>query len=593
MAIVGEAEIRIRPDTDNFGRDVESGIGAGLRRAARLGVLAFASLGAAGATFGRKAIEEATELARVMGQTAAVIKSTGGAANVSQEQIKKLSDQLAAVAGVEGEVVQAGANMLLTFTNIQNRAGEGNDIFNQSVSVLNDLATALGTEPQQAAIQLGKALNDPIGGVTALRRVGVQFTDEQENLIKTLVESGNIMGAQKVILAELSKEFGGSAKAAGDARSPIEKLQLAFKDVAEAVGTALIPAVNKILPAIKPIIEGLGPTLGAIAQAIVPVLGAVATALLPFLNLLASLVSSVSGPLSAAFSALAGFFGAVGTAITPLIEGLGKLVAALLPGLTQVINALTPAITALAPVFAQVATILEEAIIEAVKELEPFLPEIAKAFADIVVAIAPLLPALVQLSLTLFGNQQNIQLLTFALQATAVIVQILAPFLNLIVGLFGGIGGSARTAEGSTKGLTDSFKWLTRIDLGFIKAIESVFDAVGRAIGRVIEKVKDVVRAFANFRLPDILTPGSPSPFEQSLINVSSTLAKVKTQFGALGAVTANLAIPAPSLGFAGASAAPVSSTSVTQNITVNQVADSPEATARKIGTELARDATR
>ena len=80
-----------------------------------------------------------------------------------------------------------------------------------------DLAQAMGGAPKDAAIQLGKALNDPIKGISALTRIGVTFTDEQKAQIKTMQEAGDMAGAQGVILAELNKEFGGSAQAAADA----------------------------------------------------------------------------------------------------------------------------------------------------------------------------------------------------------------------------------------------------------------------------------------------------------------------------------------------------------------------------------------
>jgi hypothetical protein len=74
----------------------------------------------------------------------------------------------------------------------------------------------LGTDLKGSAVQLGKALNDPIAGVGALSRVGVTFTETQKDMIKTMVEAGNVAGAQTLILDELGKEFGGSAKALAD-----------------------------------------------------------------------------------------------------------------------------------------------------------------------------------------------------------------------------------------------------------------------------------------------------------------------------------------------------------------------------------------
>lgn len=146
-------------------------------------------------------------------QTSAVVKSTGGVANISAAQIHNLAQSIEAVTATQAESIQKGANMLLTFKNIRNEAGKGNDIFNQSTKVLVDMSRAMGSDPQTAAIQLGKALNDPVQGVTALTRVGVQFTDQQKAVIKSLVNSGNTMGAQKVILKELQSQFGGSGAA--------------------------------------------------------------------------------------------------------------------------------------------------------------------------------------------------------------------------------------------------------------------------------------------------------------------------------------------------------------------------------------------
>ena len=46
--------------------------------------------------------------------------------------------------GIDDEVIKSGANMLLTFTNIRNEAGKGNDVFNQTLPILNDMSVALG-----------------------------------------------------------------------------------------------------------------------------------------------------------------------------------------------------------------------------------------------------------------------------------------------------------------------------------------------------------------------------------------------------------------------------------------------------------------
>ena len=75
--------------------------------------------------------------------------------------------------GIDDEAIQSGENLLLTFTNIRNEAGKGNDVFNQATETMTDMSVALGQDMKSRRRQLGKALNDPIKGITALSRVGV------------------------------------------------------------------------------------------------------------------------------------------------------------------------------------------------------------------------------------------------------------------------------------------------------------------------------------------------------------------------------------------------------------------------------------
>jgi hypothetical protein len=205
------------------------------------------ALGAGLAITAKAGFKEMAEGQKVSAQTAAVLKSTGGAAKVTSTEVSRLAEALSRKSGVDDEVIQSGQNMLLTFTNIRNEVGKGNDIFNQATSTITDMSVALGQDMKSSAIQLGKALNDPIKGVSALQRVGVTFTEGQKKTIEALVQSGDKMKAQKVILAELNKEFGGSAKAAGDTLpGQLNKLRNSFEDVAGGLVAGLLPAFQTL-----------------------------------------------------------------------------------------------------------------------------------------------------------------------------------------------------------------------------------------------------------------------------------------------------------------------------------------------------------
>jgi hypothetical protein len=201
----------------------------------------FATATAGAIILGRElynSIQEAADAQKIQAQLEAVLKSTGGAAGVTSEQVNELATSLSEVTAFEDDVIVSGQNMLLTFTNI------GRDVFPQATETILDMSTALGQDLQSSAVQLGKALNDPIAGVSALSRVGVTFTEEQKEQIKTLVESGDVMGAQTLILQELQKEFGGSAKAAGETfAGQLSILQNKLGNIRESIGEKLLPVL--------------------------------------------------------------------------------------------------------------------------------------------------------------------------------------------------------------------------------------------------------------------------------------------------------------------------------------------------------------
>lgn len=188
-------------------------------------------------------VSDAREAAKVFAQTQAVIASTGGAAGFTAEQIADMAGSLSAASGKSlfgDDDIQRGQNMLLTFTNIT-------DLLPDTTQTMVDMAQALGTDAGGAAVQLGKALNDPIAGISALSRVGVSFTDQQKEQIKAMQEAGNMAGAQTVILNELNKEFGGSAQAAADADGGMAQLQDTMGELAESIGTALLPLITQFV----------------------------------------------------------------------------------------------------------------------------------------------------------------------------------------------------------------------------------------------------------------------------------------------------------------------------------------------------------
>lgn len=193
-------------------------------------------------------VKEAMEAQKVMAEVESIIRTTGGAAHISAKEIDTLSQSIRDKTGYDDEQVQSAAAMMLTFPKVRNEIGKGNDIFSQAVDLSADMARKFGTDMPQAAKLLGKALGEPVRGVTALQRMGVMLTDQQKDMVKAFVESGDMLSAQKVILSEVATEVGGVAEAyGGTLQGKIDIVKSKFGDLKEAVGNALLPALTSLI----------------------------------------------------------------------------------------------------------------------------------------------------------------------------------------------------------------------------------------------------------------------------------------------------------------------------------------------------------
>lgn len=231
-----------------FGDNV-SGVASKVGSALKIAAEGLAVGAAAATAFGVSSVKAYSESQDILAQLNTVLKSTGNVAGWTADNAIKLSKALQSDTKYSDEAVLSVENLLLTFTAI------GSKIMPRATETVLDMATALGEDTKSASIQLGKALQDPVLGITALRRVGVNFSNDQKDVIAKLVETGQKAKAQQLILKELNVEFGGSARAAGQTFSgSLEMLKNSFNDVQEVIG--------------QTIVKHLGPFISKAAQAI-------------------------------------------------------------------------------------------------------------------------------------------------------------------------------------------------------------------------------------------------------------------------------------------------------------------------------------
>lgn len=217
------------------------------------------------------------------------IRSTGGAAGKTSDELQKMASTLQAntIFG-DDEIIRKVQTQLLTFTNIAGTT------FDKATKAALDMSTVLGQDLQSSAIQLGKALNDPINGVTALQRVGVKLNATQKDLVKSFVEVGDVASAQAVILDELTTEFGGAAEAAAKAGSgPMKVLANQMNDLSESFGKLIADILPPFIALLTDLVKWFNNLSPGTKQVIV-VMAALAAAIGPVLLVLGTMASSMS-----------------------------------------------------------------------------------------------------------------------------------------------------------------------------------------------------------------------------------------------------------------------------------------------------------
>jgi hypothetical protein len=184
-------------------------------------------------------VEAASEAERQTAKLQAVLASTNAVSGQTVDSLEAHASALQKVTAFEDDTIKGAQAVLLTFKKI------GGEAFPQATEAALDLATVFEGDLKGAAMMVGKALEDPVRGITALRRAGVSFTKDQQDVIKSLVETGKAAEAQAMILKEINSQVGGSARKVGDTTfGQIEQLKNALGDLAEEIGGKITPAVR-------------------------------------------------------------------------------------------------------------------------------------------------------------------------------------------------------------------------------------------------------------------------------------------------------------------------------------------------------------
>ena len=185
--------------------------------------------------FGKECVTSAESANKSLSILNNTLKVTGASAWTTSEDLVKMSEEIAYSTNYTVGEIQDMQSVLLGFKNITG------DTFREASDAITDMATVMGMDLKSAVQTVGKALDDPIKGLDSLRRQGFAFTDEQKEQLKQLVENGEQLKAQKIILDELNTTYGGAAKSA---QSSFDKQKDAVISFKETLGNQLIPVLD-------------------------------------------------------------------------------------------------------------------------------------------------------------------------------------------------------------------------------------------------------------------------------------------------------------------------------------------------------------
>lgn len=238
----------------------------------------------------RGVIENTQRQEQALAQLEARVRSTGGAAGFSAAELAKMAGGLQQITTFGDEAVMEMQALLLTFTNI---AGPQ---FTRTQQAVADMATAMGQDLKSAALQVGKALNDPVGALSSLTRSGVQFSQEQQTVIRRLAETGEMARAQSLILDELERQFGGAAAAARNTLGgALAALRNAVGDLLEGQGGlgALRDTVESVIEVVQ------SPSVQAGFQSLVGLIGEVVSVAVAGFGLVLEAIGLLATPIRA------------------------------------------------------------------------------------------------------------------------------------------------------------------------------------------------------------------------------------------------------------------------------------------------------
>lgn len=273
------------------------------------------------AAMGTEAVHAYGEHADAVARLDAMLAASGGIVGTTSEHLQELGMRLQETTTFSHDVTDSAMAVLLSFQDVRNEVGKGNDVFDRTVTVAQNLSELMGRDLQGAMLALGRTMEDPAAGMMLLRRSGIVLSQQVQQQIKAFNDQGLVLEAQKLVLSQVELRVRGLADEM--AKTPFGQFRQAWNDITmafEGFGKIMMKYISPALVQVRTLaheFEHLSDkqkttiiATSAVVASIGPLLVGIGTAIMLFTKL-GVVVGLAGGPLSLIVLAIA----AVGAAV--------------------------------------------------------------------------------------------------------------------------------------------------------------------------------------------------------------------------------------------------------------------------------------
>lgn len=378
------------------------------------------------------------------------IANLGPAAQTAFSGAADFAGELGTNIGQDDDDIKKVQAKLASFPDAFKAGSLGAEAMRRGTAAAFDLQ-ALGIgDAESNILGIGKALNDPIKGMTALAKSGVSFTAVQKEQIKNAMAHGDLAKAQKILLEGIESNAKGAAEATV---TNTQKLNVAFGNLTEGVAGALMPAIQQVAGFVLDKLPAIGEFFSQVSYYV------------------EGFVDMLMNGTDGADDWINGMGLGPDSPVLSTIDTIRSVVSQLVPTLTQYFNQIKAAVLpALQAIWSTIQT------------------DVVPALAAFVSAATPIVKFLIEKLGPVVAS-------TFGMILTVIkgALQIISGVLNVFAGLFS--GDWSRMWKGVQQIFSGAITIVTALVRNMMTGLSAIFSIAGTALKAAASRIWDGIKA--------------------------------------------------------------------------------------------------